>query len=118
MEIIKGMEIIKVANLALRFLLELCALAALAYWGFQTGQSLVAKIGLAVGAPLLAAIVWGTFIAPRAAVPVPVWLWLLLQAVVFGSATAGLIVTGQQTLAWVFVLVVLINSLLLYIFRS
>ena len=33
------MEIIKAANLALSFLLELCALAALGYWGFQTGQS-------------------------------------------------------------------------------
>jgi hypothetical protein len=112
------MEIIKAANLALRFLLELCALAALAYWGFQTGQGLVAKIGLAVGAPLLAAVVWGSFIAPRAAVQVPVWLWLLLQALVFGSAAAGLFLTGQPTLAWILVLVVLINGLLLSIFRS
>ena len=31
------LEVIKAANLALRFLLELCALGALGYWGFKTG---------------------------------------------------------------------------------
>ena len=107
------MATIKLANLALRFLLELCALAALGYWGFQTGQSLSVKIGLAIGVPLLAAVVWGTFISPRATVRMPTWVWLVLQAAVFGCAAAGLAATGQRTLAGVFVLAVAINSLLL-----
>lgn len=47
------MFLIQSANLALRFLLELCALAALAYWGAQTGRGPVVKIGLGIGAPLL-----------------------------------------------------------------
>jgi len=46
-------QLIKSANLALRFLLELCALVALAYWGFQTGRGLIVKIGLGMGAPLI-----------------------------------------------------------------
>jgi hypothetical protein len=71
------METIKLANLALRFLLELCALAALAYWGFKTGESAVAKIGLGIGAPLLAAVLWGTFVAPGAPIPTPVLLRLI-----------------------------------------
>jgi hypothetical protein len=112
------MEIIKAANLALSFLLELCALAALGYWGFQTGQSLIVKIGLAVCAPLVAAVVWGTFIAPKAAVAVPTWLWLVLQMVVFGCAAAGLALSGHRTLAGIFVLAVAINSLLLYVWRQ
>jgi hypothetical protein len=33
------MIVLKDANLALAFLLELCALAALGYWGFVTGCS-------------------------------------------------------------------------------
>jgi hypothetical protein len=61
------MELIKSVNLALRFLLELCALAALAYWGFQLGKGLIAKIGLGIGAPLLAAVVWATLVAPQLA---------------------------------------------------
>src|SRR5437764_5435671 len=53
------MEVIKTANVALRFLLELCILVALGYWGVQTGQGLLAKIGLGIGVPLVAAVVWG-----------------------------------------------------------
>jgi len=58
------MEAIKTANVVLRFLLELCVLAALGYWGFQTGQSLLAKIGLGIGVPVLAAVAWGLLGAP------------------------------------------------------
>ena len=85
------METIKLTNLALRFLLELCALAALGYWGFKTRESPGAKIGLGIGAPLLAAIVWGTFLAPRASIPTPGFLRLVLELVVFGSAVAALL---------------------------
>jgi hypothetical protein len=53
------LELIKGANLALRFLLELCALGALGYWGFKTGNGTLAKRGFGVGAPLVAAVVWG-----------------------------------------------------------
>ena len=55
----------KVANLALRFFLEVAALVALSYWGFQAGSNDVAHWVLGIGAPLLAAVVWGLFIAPK-----------------------------------------------------
>ena len=58
------LEGVKIANLALRFLLEVCALVALGYWGFKTGGSLITKLALGIGAPLLAAVLWGTFVAP------------------------------------------------------
>src|SRR5829696_3233345 len=101
------MELIKGANLALRFLLELCALGALGYWGFQAGNTTIAKIALGVGVPLVAAVVWGTFVSPQAPVD--------LQALVFGSAAAGLAATGHRTLALVFVVVVVINAVLMYV---
>ena len=112
------MLIIKSANLALRFLLELCALAALGYWGFQAGQSLVVKIALAIISPLLAAVIWGMFVAPKASVPVSTPVWLLLQLAIFGLAAAGLAASGQRGLAVAFVLAVLVNSLLLYVWRQ
>ena len=105
------METIKLANLALRFLLELCALG---YWGFKTGESVGAKIGLGIGAPLLAAIVWGTFLAPRASIPTPGFLRLVLELVVFGLASAALYSAGRPTLAWVLILVFVINRVLMY----
>jgi hypothetical protein len=52
-------SILKGANLVLRFLLELCALAALCYWGFKTGTGSISKAVLGIGAPLAAAVLWG-----------------------------------------------------------
>ncbi len=62
------LELIKGANLLLRFLLELCALGALGYWGFKSGSATSTKVVLGVGAPLVAAVVWGTFLSPIAPV--------------------------------------------------
>jgi hypothetical protein len=59
------------ANLTVAFLLELCALAALGYWGFRTASGPAAKAALGIGAPLLAAVLWGLFAAPRAPVSIP-----------------------------------------------
>jgi len=109
------LELIKGANLALRFLLELCALGALGYWGFETGGGTVAKITLGIGAPLVAAVVWGTFLSPRATVALPGALVLLLQALVFASGAAGLVATGQSTLALVFGVIVVVNAVLMYV---
>ena len=65
------MGLIKGANLALRLFLELWVLGALGYWGFKTGNAMIAKIALGVGAPLAAAVVWGAFGSPRAPVQLP-----------------------------------------------
>jgi hypothetical protein len=109
------LELNKGANLALRFVLELCALGALGYWGFKTGGGLMMKIGLGIGAPLVAAVVWGTFVSPRATVQLPGLVVLLLQVLVFGLAAAGLVVTGHRTLALVFGVIVAINAILMYL---
>src|SRR5258708_8580199 len=61
-----ALTVIKNANLALSFFLELCVLVALGYWGFQTGQGTIAKIGLGIGAPVVAVVVWALFGAPNA----------------------------------------------------
>src|SRR5215211_5414342 len=60
------MELRKGANLLLRFLLELFALGALGYWGLKTGSATITKVVLGCGAPVVAAVVWGTFVSPRA----------------------------------------------------
>ena len=51
---------LKGANLALRFLLELAALAAVGYWGWDAGGPL-----LAIAAVAAVAVVWGLFVAPK-----------------------------------------------------
>ena len=102
----------KSANLALRFLLELCALGALGYWGFMVGENGFVKILLGIGAPLLAAVVWGLFVSPKAAVPLELPLRLVPEALVFGSAIVALFATGHPVLAVALLVVAAVNRVL------
>ena len=45
------MNVFKGLNLLVRFLLELCMLAAIGYWGFKTGSGWVMKVILGIGLP-------------------------------------------------------------------
>ena len=85
--------------LAVAFLSELAALAALAQWGWESGSG-ATRLLLAVGAPLLAAVLWGLFAAPRSMLDVPV-LAVATKLLVFGSAVAALAATGHPRLALV-----------------
>jgi Protein of unknown function (DUF2568) len=94
-------------TLTVRFLCELAMLAALAYWGFGVGSWL-----LGLGAPLLAAIVWGAFVAPRARWPVRAPVRVVIELVLFGVAAAGLAVAGQPVPAVVLGVAAVTTSLL------
>ena len=99
-------------NELVAFLLELCALAALAWWGVRAGGSPLARAALGIGAPLLTAVAWGLFAAPRAPVTARP-LKLAVVAVVFGAATVALWAVGARPLAVAFAVVVVANRLLL-----
>jgi hypothetical protein len=106
------LTIIKNANLALAFFLELGVLAALAYWGFQTGQGTIARIALGIGAPAVAIVVWALFGSPQAVWHLNGVYRLLLQVVFFGSAAVALFAAGQHVLGVVFALVFVLNTVL------
>src|SRR3954471_3418972 len=112
------MSAIKMANITLAFLLELCMLGALGYWGFTTGGDTIMKITLGIGAPLLAAAVWGIFLAPKAAVKVGEPWHLLLKIAVFGAAVAALFAAGQPGLGWALAIVFVINTVLIYVWNQ
>jgi hypothetical protein len=82
-------DALRYANLTLRFALELAALAALGYWGFAEHDG-AAAILLGLGAPGLAALVWGLFVAPKAAVDLPPGGRLSCEVVVFAAAVCAL----------------------------
>lgn len=77
-------------------------LAALGYWGFQTGPTLLAKIGLGIGAPALAVLVRSQFGAPRSARQLRGFPYLLLKVVFFGSGALALFAAGNHILAVAF----------------
>ena len=109
---------LKAVNLGIAFLLELCVLAALAYWGFQTADSLLLKIVLGIGAPLLVAVIWGRFMAPTSKGRLTGLRYLLAKLVIFGVAAIALAVAGQVTLAIIFAIVSVINQILLIVWKQ
>jgi hypothetical protein len=104
---------LKTANLGVRFLLELAALAALAYWGSQTGP-LAVSIVLAIAAPLAGAVLWGIFAAPKSLHRLRGARRLIVEIPFFGAAAAGLAATGQWVLAAIFAVVVVLSELVTY----
>ena len=107
-----ALTILKNANLALAFFLELGVLAALGYWGFQTGQGTIAKIGLGIGAPVLAVVIWWLFGAPQAMWHLNGVFRLLLEVIFFGSAAVALYAAGQHVLGVAFALLFVLNIVL------
>ena len=89
---------LKPVNLALRFLLELAALLALSYGGFRIGHGVFQDLMLGVGMPMLAALVWGRFIAPESPLRVADPLRVALELGIFALAVAVLVFVGQSHL--------------------
>ena len=90
-------------------MLELCALMALGYWGVRTGAGPITRTVPELGAPLLAAVLWGTFAAPRAPVTLP-FVRFGVKLLVFGSAAMALYATARLALTLTFAALVVANE--------
>jgi len=112
------MELLKSVNLVVTFLLELCLVVAFGYWGFTTGDALWLKILLGIGTPALAAVLWGLFMAPRAARRLPSPWHEIGQVVFFGLGTLALYAAGQPTLAILFAVVFAVNLVLRLVWKQ
>jgi hypothetical protein len=108
---------VRIANLALKFLLELAAFAGFAYWGWRVGSGVVAVL-LAVAAPAVMIAVWGLFAAPRSTRRLGTSARIPLELGVFALAAVALAVAGRLVLALVFGVLVVANALLLTAFRQ
>ena len=93
------MELLKALNLALRFGVELASLAALAYWGWHDSESTVVKVLLAVGAPVVWAVLWGLFASPKAPMELHPGARLAFEVAAFGAAVIALASAGKPGLA-------------------
>ncbi|MEX0173079.1 YrdB family protein [Streptomyces sp. LMG1-1-1.1] len=101
-----------VLNEGLAFLLELAALAVLAWWGWESADHVALRLLFAVAAPALAAVVWGLFAAPKARIPLPLPGVLVVKALVFGAAALALHALDRPSSALVFAVVALLNTAL------
>ena len=107
-------------NLAVRFILEISALLALGWWGWNQAEGIL-RFVFAFGIPIFAAVIWGTFAVPsdpsrsgKAPVQVPGIVRLLIELVFFISATWALFSTAVLTLGWILGIAVLIHYSISY----
>ncbi len=113
------MESLKLLNLGLRFLLELCILVIFGYWGFKTGgNSTLLKFLLGMGSPILFAAVWGIFLAPKSSMQLGEPWKFLLELIVFGLTGWALYSTGKTNLTITFGVIYLLNKILMIIWRQ
>jgi predicted lysophospholipase L1 biosynthesis ABC-type transport system permease subunit len=101
------------ANLALRFLVELCGLAAVAYWGSRVSDSTAVNVVAAIAAPLALATFWGVLLAPKSPRRPEPPLRTALELLAVTVAVAALIAAGQPLLGAILALIALVNGLLL-----
>jgi len=102
-------------NLALKFLLELAALVAFGLWGASIASGFAAVV-LAVVLPVVVAVLWGAFAAPRARRRLPLRLRAPFELGVF--ALAALALWGAASVAWgaAFAVIAAANAVLLTVF--
>lgn len=101
------------ANLALRFALELAALAAFAAFGLSLDAAVVIRILVALVAVAIFIAVWGRWRAPRSEHQLAGPAGLVLELVIFALAAAALAAAGAPVLAGVFAALVVLNEALL-----
>lgn len=102
----------KDANLAVKFALELAAIATFAYWG-ATLDGVVVSVLVAVAAPASAVVLWGLFAAPRSSRRLPIRARVPFELSVFALAVAALVAVDWIAAAIAFAAVTSVNAVLL-----
>ena len=100
-------------NLGLRVVLETGIVVGLAYWGYRTGSGPVAKVALAIGAPVLGFGFWGAVDfhqAGRAAEP----LRLVQELVISGLVALAVWSAGQPLLGLLLAALSIVYHALVY----
>ena len=105
----------KQLNLVVKFLLELAALAAFGLWGASIASGVWAVL-LAIGLPVVVAILWGRFAAPRARRQLPLRLRAPFELAVFALAALALWQAGSLAWAAAFAVIAAVNAALLTVF--
>lgn len=106
------MALLKQLNIALSFVLEIAMLAAYAYWGYHAVTGPLRWL-LAIAAPLLAAVVWGLLLAPKARRRVGSTAGIALSTVLFLLAALALFTSGQPGLGIAMLALTVVNRALL-----
>jgi hypothetical protein len=106
------MPTIKALNLVARFLLELCMLAAVGYWGFKAGSGWAMKIILGIGLPIVIAVGWWFAWKLRGISR------LVLELTLLGSGAVALFAANKPDLGWIYTAILVINKVLMVVWKQ
>jgi hypothetical protein len=111
------MSVLKQLNIALSFVLEIAMLAAYAHWGYHAVTGPLRWL-LAIAAPLLAAVVWGLFLAPKATRRLGSAAGIIVSTVLFLLAGLALFASGQPGLGIAMLALTAVNRALLAVWKQ
>lgn len=101
-------------NLAIRFLLELAAVAAVVYWGWRLGGEGLAGLALGLALAAVLVLVWWRLIAPKARGPISTDMRPLIGSGILLLAAGALGLAGQPFLAAILAGAVVVNTVVMY----
>jgi Protein of unknown function (DUF2568) len=107
----QGVTSMGMLALAVRFIVELLGVVAIAYWGWQAGPEGIGRIALAVAAAAALIVVWAFVVAPKAANPLSQSVRDLVGTVLLLVAAAALAAGGGPRVAVIFAAVVVVDWL-------
>jgi Na+/melibiose symporter-like transporter len=103
------------ANLTLRLLLELAGIAAVAWWGYHALSHGALRIGLSIVAVVVLVVFWALLVAPKASNPIPPTPRFLIGSFVLLVAALALWFSDQPTLAGIFAVLIVLNTILMLV---
>ena len=104
------MSSLRYLSLSIAFVLELAVLAATGDAGFTLVHPIVLRVLVGLGAPVLMAVAWGLFAAPRASMPLHGVASVAFQVAWFGVGALALALAGRTAPALTLAVVYLLNS--------
>ena len=106
----------RAANLGLRFLLELGALAAVGYWGWRPATVCWAGCW-PIGAIAAVIAVWALFVSPKHTIEISKQVAFAIELAVWVAAVAALYATDHEALALAFAAISMASGALNYAWR-
>ncbi len=108
---------VRVVNLALKFGVELAAIASLGYWGASLDGSLPSVVMMLL-APAAMIALWGRFAAPKASRRLSLSTRIPFELTILLLAAFALLAAGVAAVAAVIASAVVLNALLLTALRQ
>jgi hypothetical protein len=112
------MQILKGINLTIRFLLELGLLVAVSFWGFRMQPTLGLKLLIGILGPVLIAVIWGIYAAPKSARKLTGIPYIILTLILLGLGAAALFASQNSTLGWIYSVLLIVSTILVVLWKQ